>query len=122
MTKHVEDLAAEHAVKVTWKRIAWHQAEAYVGSSRSSVVIPEIRRPGDYLAALHELGHCADPLARRLRKRGDRYNAVVCEGAAWAWAAANMRFRKHVPTAEWNRVAGRGFRSYLSVPWRRLDR
>jgi hypothetical protein len=108
LRKHVIELADLHAVSLTWVTY-WRQAESW--PELSEAVVPEIRDARDYVVAMHELGHCLDPLARSWHDRTDPYGILVSEGAAWAWAAANAL--PGLELTDWDR-AGRCFRSHLA--------
>lgn len=107
---HLVHLADEHEVSLTWTT-AWDKAMAY--PDLYEAVVPCVRGAGDYLVGLHELGHILDPEARRFGVReDDLHQALLCEGAAWAWAAMEAL---PVPKAAWARVAD-SLLSYLVLP------
>lgn len=113
MTRHIEDLAKQHGVRLRWVP-SWRKAEAIPGIF--TALVPEIRRPSDYLFALHELGHIASPVARRLTEKPGHHNTVLCEGAAWAWAteAAEPALARRLTARDWDRVAY-AYRTYLQA-------
>lgn len=113
MRDHVLRLAAEGNVQVTWTRTGWRKAMAFI-EPHPHIYVPEIRRPRDYLFALHELGHVLSPDAVDLWERGDRYSVILCEGAAWAWASAKAdpRLLRHLRKKDWDTVAY-AYRTYL---------
>jgi hypothetical protein len=117
MTAHVTALAVEHGITLTWVR-SWRLAEAF--PEERTAYVPVIRRPRDYLFALHELGHTADPLAVELLHDTTQRGAIVCESAAWAWVSevAKPALLRHVRAEDWNAVAY-AWRTYLAEGWRR---
>lgn len=112
MTRHLETLAAEHGIDITWTS-SWRRAEAY--PQLSWAVLPTVRRPSDYLIALHELGHIASAHAQT-PDFGGPYCDLLCEGASWAWAAEHAlpSLARHLRAEDWNLV-GYAFRSYLKL-------
>lgn len=112
MRDHVLDLASEEHTTVSWVT-NWRAACAFIEPARH-IYVPSIRRPSDYLFGLHELGHVASPDAVDLWTRDDRYSIILCEGAAWAWAAAKAdpRLLRHFRARDWNTVAY-AYRTYL---------
>lgn len=112
MRQHVEQLADEHGITVTWVTSSW-KAEAFPAGWHAAV--PEIHGGDDYLVALHELGHVADDVARKRHRRTGRYDEVLVEGAAWAWAAehADPALARRLGPADWISVAS-GFTSHLA--------
>lgn len=111
MTAHVTRLAEDHDVTVHWIR-SWRHAQAFPGER--SAFVPKIRRPSDYLVALHEIGHTADPTSHRLVDATDRHSGIVCEAAAWAWATEHAlpSLRRAARAEDWQRVAD-AFTTYL---------
>lgn len=84
MRQHVLRLARKHKIMLGWLT-DWTGAESF--PDLRYALVPEIRSAGDYLVALHELGHIVDKTARR---HDDDYSVrgwITTEGAAWAWAA-----------------------------------
>lgn len=119
MAAHIEDLAGKHKIRLRWV-LGWGEAAAYPGQPLA--LVPVIRHPYEYLIALHELGHCVDPIARKFNDRGDAYSVALCEGAAWAWASVNASpaLVRHVRAADWDKAAY-AWRTYIAGPsqWRR---
>lgn len=111
MTSHVKDLARAHGVRLRWCR-RWRDAYAY--PEAMTAIVPEIRHPHDYLFALHEIGHCVDPTAQRLRDDLDPHSLILCEGAAWAWAGeqAIPALARSMRAEHWAHVS-RAWGSYL---------
>jgi hypothetical protein len=115
MTAHVHHCASAHGVTVHWITSGWRNAESF--PEEMTAYCPVIRSASDYLIALHEIGHCADPTAREFNEATDIRGIVLCEGAAWAYAAEVMlpSLRRHLRKADWDRV-GYSFRSYIVSP------
>lgn len=116
MARHVQDLADEHGIPVTWKP-GWRNAEAF--PSIPAITVPVIRSPRDYLVALHELGHVLSPESASLHDTPGpmwSYLGIVSEGAAWAWAAtaAKPALVRHFRAKDWDAVAY-AFRTYLQL-------
>ena len=113
MTEHIAALASEHGITVHWTR---SQRSGECFPEEGTVFTPRIRRPAHYYLALHELGHCVDAGAYALTNEAGRYAMVLCEGAAWAWAAetAKPSLLRHLRKADWDLV-GYWFRSYLDL-------
>lgn len=94
---HIDSLAAEHRITVKLTHFA-DDSEAFI--SANTVWVPETMTKVNYLVALHELGHIACDLARRLHyqhvhqcvggERSMRDALIACESAAWAWAWQNV--------------------------------
>lgn len=111
MREHVLALAEEHAIRLSWIP-SWRQAIAFHETRHAYV--PEIRSPSDYLFALHEIGHLASPESLAAWDEQGGYADLLCEGAAWAWAATEARpaLTRHLRAKDWNRVAY-AYRTYL---------
>jgi hypothetical protein len=111
MTEHISALALQAGIKVHWTPRR-RGAEAFV--DQGTAVIPTVTRPSDYLVGLHELGHILSPDARAVSDSYDKYDVILCEGAAWAWAAAvsDDRLMAAFRKEDWDRI-GFYFRSYL---------
>lgn len=124
MTEHVQSVAEQHGVEVHWTARSWDTAEAWPGGT-PRVSLPKIRAARDYLASLHEIGHCVDPNALRMTNAAGHYENVLCESAAWAWAMEQVakRFVRHIRAEDWNFVAY-GWRTYLAegTGWNRSHR
>lgn len=127
MTEHIRELGRQHHVTVNWTRQSWQRAAAFpdpdapAGWQRGSVIIPVIRRPSDYLVCLHELGHVIDENSLRFVLARNQYEEILCESAAWAWAAEQLpsRFQRHIKARDWD-TAAYGWRTYLAgQAWRR---
>lgn len=118
MRDHVLEVAEEHGIKLHWKP-GWRNAHAYPEGAHA--VVPVIRHGYDYLFALHELGHLLSPESVAAADDHDRYEVVLSEGAAWAWAAAAVKpsLVRYLRAKDWDTVAY-GFRTYLAGDaWRR---
>jgi hypothetical protein len=117
LRRHLKELAAANDVSLTWIK-GWERAEAFPVAREA--VLPRIRTGGDYLVALHELGHILSFEASLWAHATDPYGIVLCEGAAWAWASANVS-PEAVPLLseeDWD-VVGQAFSShaaYVSSP------
>lgn len=107
MVEHITRLAEDNSVTLQWSRKGWRKAGAWVGDSGGLALVPVIRQPSDYYVALHEIGHIASPEASMLSTAQDLYGHVLCEGAAWAWAAASAkrRFAAEMTSQDWARVS-----------------
>lgn len=81
--QHVTALADVLGVTVSWCPSV-SGAESYPASRAAT--LPRIRGPRGYLVALHEIGHCISPAARRLYNRFDFPGEFACEAWAWSWA------------------------------------
>ena len=112
MTEHITLLGFEHKIRLTWITSGWDHAESF--PEERTAYVPVITRGSDYLVALHELGHCADPLARSLVWTQDIHGLVLTEGAAWAWAAENALapLRNRLTAKDWALI-GTAFGSYI---------
>ena len=112
MTTHLTELAAEHGIQVTWVP-RWQLAQAFAATKHAYV--PVIRRPSDYLFGLHEIGHVLAPHSLEAWDEPGSYAAVLCEGAAWAWASQHAKpsLARHLRKADWDRVAY-AYRTYLA--------
>lgn len=122
--EHVNELAEKHRIYVRRSR-TWDTSEA--DGVTMMVQIPKVIRTGtDYLAALHEIGHLVDPVAREhemrwSRSKGKRHTdaeTLMVEAAAWAWAVRNAKpaILKAVTKADWRRV-GMCWASWLGPVW-----
>lgn len=90
---HIDSLAAEHGITV---KVTAHRSDSEAFIAARTVWVPERMTKVNYLVALHELGHVACDLARRLHYRhvhrcswgeaSERDALLACEAAAWAWA------------------------------------
>lgn len=87
--RHIEELAARHRVTVAWMRRGQAPDRAQSYPALRIAICPRPTNGLSYLICLHELGHCVSSHARRYEDRTDPYGQGLCEGAAWAWAAAN---------------------------------
>lgn len=75
-TQHLEDLAEEHDIEITWTAgTDWQESLSFV--SARAVYIPVPTDFGAYLVALHEFGHIL----------GTPEPDEATEGRAWLWAA-----------------------------------
>ena len=112
MTHHLKSLAAEHEVQLTWVP-RWRLAQAFAETKHAYV--PEIRRPSDYLFGLHEIGHVLAPHSLEAWDEPGSYATVLCEGAAWAWAAQHAKpaLARCMRKADWDIVAY-AYRTYLA--------
>lgn len=87
---HIVELGQKH--RITIRRVSnWRKAGAFY-SSRLVYVPREMKKPIDYLTALHELGHLIyRPSSMRVwASSSDLKAEIVCEAAAWAWALDNV--------------------------------
>lgn len=111
MSEHVREVAAEHGIRLTWIK-SWRQAIAFHETKHAYV--PEITHPSDYLFALHEVGHLASPDSLEAWDGEGGYSSILCEGAAWAWAATTARpaLTRHLRAKDWDLVAY-AYRTYL---------
>lgn len=87
--QHVRDLAKEYGARITWEQ-RWHLSSS---DDRNNLVIPKPYNARLYMVCLHELGHIADPLARKLWDATERTHNLhrsrdylACEAAATGWA------------------------------------
>lgn len=83
LRQHLRVVAAEYGVSLHYVD-SWEVAESYPANMTAAV--PRISRPRDFLVGMHEVGHCADPDARKHVDAADVYGILRCEGSAWAWA------------------------------------
>jgi hypothetical protein len=104
LREHLVSAAAEAGVRIHWIS-DWRRAESFPGIMVAYV--PRIRRPADYLVGLHEIGHCASDDALRLTDSADPYEALLCEGASWAWAVSRIPrdLALTIRAAEWDVAA-----------------
>jgi len=122
--RHINELAEQHRIYVRRSR-TWDTSEA--DSVTRMVQVPkQIRTGTDYMAALHEIGHLVDPIAREhemrySRSKGKRNTdaeTLMVEAAAWAWAArvAKPQILKAMTKADWRRI-GCCWVSWLGPVW-----
>lgn len=102
---HVQSLADEYRIKLHRTQRRW-DSEAHL-STRQAFVPRQLRAPIDYLVALHEVGHIASPLAKRLIGVGRLAETAAAEAAAWAWAveAALPKLLALMTDRDWELVA-----------------
>lgn len=122
--EHINAVAEQHRIYV--RRCAtWDGSEA--DPVTRMVMVPKTIRTGtDYLAALHEIGHLVDPIAREhetrySRSKGKRNHdseTLLIEAAAWAWAAREAKpgILKAFTKADWRRI-GMCWVSWLGPVW-----
>lgn len=60
---HIRRLCGKYGIYITRTRVSTG-ADAYFYASKPIIGIPYTTNIGDYLASLHEIGHCANPKAR----------------------------------------------------------
>lgn len=111
MRDHVLEIAEEAGIRVDWVP-QWRNAEAFPEGNH--VIVPIIRHGYDYLFALHELGHVLS-VESVMADGDDVYSRVLSEGAAWAWAAANVSrpLTRHLRAKDWD-TAAYAFRTYVA--------
>lgn len=115
-TEHIEQLAGKRGIAIHWTE---NPPKAY--STHSVAWCNPPTTGARYLFALHEMGHCASKVARSWEQKIDektaagRHADVLCEAAAWAWAAemADPEMVALIPKRERNQIAAKGFGSYL---------
>lgn len=113
---HIDALAAEHSITV--RVISGQHGEAH--PTTRQVWVPDLRRPIDYLVALHELGHVCSKSALRFHDRFDKKGAhadrAACETAAWSWAVEHVDtdVLPHIGRGTWQRL-GALWATYLAA-------
>jgi hypothetical protein len=112
----LERLAARHRVTLAWMRRGQDPEGAQSYPPLRIAICPAPTNGYRYLIALHELGHCVSPVARKHEDQDDVYNVGLCEGAAWAWAAANRHPDVPVPLDAF-KAAGALLAGYWAFPW-----
>ena len=101
MEQHVRDLGKAFKVRVLIKAISPDRmvAQHLVGTAKKRIIVPPIDSEEVYAGALHELGHCIDPMGMMWHQmskfaqmmgspstRADFAIQLECERAAWKWA------------------------------------
>lgn len=84
---HLLSLAKKHRIHVTFITTI---EDAHSYPSAREAIVPFPVTGADYLIALHEFGHVASRMSSRHSDSGTTDKVLVCEGAAWAWAANNL--------------------------------
>lgn len=113
---HISHLAAERDITIVWTE---KPPKAYTPHQLAWCNRPTTGRR--YFLALHELGHCASSIAREWERSINdltpegRYADLMCEAAAWAWAAemADPDLIEQITRRERTQVATAGWGSYL---------
>jgi hypothetical protein len=113
---HLEQLGVRHRVTVAWMGPGADPERAMSYPFAKIAICPRPTNPYKYLIGLHELGHCVSSHSRRYEDREDTYHAGLCEGAAWAWAAANVHPEVPVPLEAY-KAAGALLAGYWAFPW-----
>lgn len=88
--EHIIELGRQHRIRV--RRVStWEKSGAF-RTTRIVYVPREIRRPIDYLCALHEFGHILyrPSAARHEASAGCIAVEMTCEAAAWGWALKHV--------------------------------
>jgi antirestriction protein ArdC len=96
--EHINELAEKYRIRVRRWSKPWEASEAEL-TSRQVFIPVKFKHGIDYLAALHEMGHIVDRVARGHERRLDRattgkqagYDMLVIEASAWAWALKTAR-------------------------------
>lgn len=108
--RHLEALAAEHQVRLSFVPGGFRAAEAFPPSVAAA---PNPVSGALYLTGLHELGHCVSPEALAFVSEPGVYARFCCEAASWAWAAAVADESLYRP-GDWA-LAGRCLTGYLEA-------